>query len=159
MNCKDIGGHLLDMAAGAAVPPEVEEHLRDCTVCATQWKSLTETMSLLDGWDTPEPSPYFNTRLRARLREQPAAQPWWQAWLRKPALAVAMGVLMAVGAGLYFGAEHRDLTVQQQPAPIAEPGSAVNDLINLDKNHDILANFDALDEFGGQDPDSQNMNP
>ena len=32
--------------------------------------SLQQTMGLLDEWQAPEPSPYFATRLQARMREE-----------------------------------------------------------------------------------------
>ena len=60
-------------------------------------------MALLDEWKTPEPSPYFDTRLQARLREEMAKpQTGWAHWFRRPVLAAALTVLMGVGAGVFF---------------------------------------------------------
>jgi len=45
-------------------------------------------MNLLDEWKVPEPSPYWEVRMQARLREeqQKAASGWLQ-WLRVRRLA------------------------------------------------------------------------
>lgn len=161
MNCKEMGDRLLDLAAGTVPDGETERHLQTCEACTEKLASLVQTMSLLDEWQAPEPSPYFDSRLHARLREE-AARParGWLAWLRKPALAFAMAGLMAVGLTLY---QHRpdSIGTEQQAATTeinAQTGSAVSDLQKLDKNHDLYANFDLLDEIDGQDAD-QDMNP
>jgi hypothetical protein len=40
-------------------------------------------MALLDTWEAPEPSPYFLTRLDARMREEREAAPaGWLGWRR-----------------------------------------------------------------------------
>ena len=41
-------------------------------VCAEKLKAMRATMALLDEWQVPEPSPYFDVRLQARLREEMA---------------------------------------------------------------------------------------
>ena len=90
MNCNVVRELLPDLAAGVgATPAETQAHLRECSTCATQLESLRRTMALLDEWQAPEVSPYFDTRLYARLREEMAAPQAskWSAWLRQPALA------------------------------------------------------------------------
>ena len=63
---------------------------------------MRATMALLDEWQTPEPSPYFDMRLQARLREEMAKpQAGWLQWFRRPVLAAALTVLMGVGVGLF----------------------------------------------------------
>jgi predicted anti-sigma-YlaC factor YlaD len=147
MNCREMGDRLLDLASGIPGDAETGQHLQTCNACAEKLASLAETMSLLDEWQTPEPSPYFDTRLHARLREQ-AAKPaaGWVGWMRKPALALSMAGLMAIGITL-VALRGGDQT--QQPMAVvvdARPGSAIADLQSLDKNHDLLANFDLLDD-------------
>lgn len=160
MNCKEMGDRLLDLAAGTVPDGETERHLQTCEACAEKLASLVQTMSLLDEWQAPEPSPYFDSRLQARLREE-AAKPAtsWLVWLRKPVLAFAMVGLMAVGVTLY---QHRPAQVSDQQIQAVQvnvqPGSAVSDLQNLDNNHDLYANFDLLDEIDGQDT-GQDLNP
>jgi anti-sigma factor RsiW len=150
MKCAQIGEQLMDMAAGSPVKTGAEEHLRGCAACAARLQALRQTMDLLDEWQAPEPSPYFAARLQARLREEARPQPWL-GWLRKPVLALAMMLLLAVG-GMLVIPGHLAVPVEQV-APSA-PGTAVGDLQVLDKNHDLLANFDLLDDLPAGEPDS-----
>src|SRR5580692_10301597 len=102
MKCKEICELMPDLAAGLdAVTPEVSQHLESCAGCAAKLNEFRQTMALLDEWQAPEPSPYFDVRLHARLREA-ASQPasWWQ-WMRKPALAVSLAVLMVMSITLF----------------------------------------------------------
>src|SRR6202034_2814395 len=102
MKCDEIRERMPDLAAGFSQPTGDEgKHLESCGACAQQLQALRATMALLDQWQAPEPSPYFDVRLQARLREEMAKpQPGWFAWLRRPALAAALTVLVAVGGGL-----------------------------------------------------------
>jgi hypothetical protein len=148
MKCEEIRERMLDVAAGLSAPTKEESnHLASCTACAEQWKSIRSTMSLLDEWQTPEPSPYFDVRLQARLREEMAKpQAGWLHWFRRPALAAALTVIMGVGIGWFF--THGNGRVQP---PVANadigPGSAVGDLQTLEKNDDMYANFELLDDL------------
>ena len=68
---------------------------------------MRATMALMDEWQAPEPSPYFDVRLQARLREEmakPAAG--WLQWFRRPVLAAALTVMMGVGVGLFVTKRH-----------------------------------------------------
>ena len=152
MNCKEIRERMPDVAAGFSEPTADErKHLNSCGNCAEQLKGMQATMALLDEWQAPEPSPYFDTRLQARLREEmakPAAG--WLQWFRRPVLAAALTVLLGVGVGLFFtrstGIINRgpDATANAEPPAV---GSAVSDLQTLDKNHDLYADFDLLDDL------------
>jgi hypothetical protein len=98
-------------------------------------------MALLDEWQAPEPSPYFDTRLQARLREEATKQPagWWR-WIRRPAMAGALALVVVAGVTVY------EKTGGPKPDPVL-PGTAVSDLQALDKNEDVYANFDELDDL------------
>ncbi len=73
MKCEDIRERMPDVAAGYSTPTtEERDHLASCNTCAAQLKEMSSTMALLDEWQTPEPSPYFDVRLQARLREEMA---------------------------------------------------------------------------------------
>ncbi len=155
MNCKQAREYLLDVDTGQA-PAPVAEHVRGCAACAAQLAGLRRTMSLLDEWKVPEPSPYFDVRLHARLREQAAARVGWWEMLRKPALALALTVVAAMSVMIHGGravpAPHNTTATVVKFVP--KPGTAVGDLQLLDQNHDLLANIELLDEVsdqGGQD--------
>src|SRR5690349_3021218 len=104
MKCTEIRELLPDLAAGlASAPPGIDDHLRSCSECAGKLEEFRKTMALLDEWQAPEPSPYFDTRLRARLREEAANQPrHWFAWVHRPALAASLAVILVAGT-IYFG--------------------------------------------------------
>ncbi|HKV82504.1 MAG TPA: hypothetical protein VJP02_30430 [Candidatus Sulfotelmatobacter sp.] len=146
MKCEEIGERMLDVAAGLSEPTKEESsHLASCTACAEQLKSIRSTMSLLDQWHTPEPSPYFDVRLQARLREEMAKpQAGWLHWFRRPALAAALTVILGIGIGLFF--THGNGPVPARP-PVAEVGSAVSDLQTLEKNNEMYADFELLDDL------------
>ena len=100
MMCEKLREELMEVVLSGpeAASPEAREHLRSCTACANELASFAETMALLDEWQAPEPSPYFNSRLMARVREEAAAPARSLfAWLRRPVLAVAAAVLFATG--------------------------------------------------------------
>src|SRR5271165_4483579 len=105
MNCNQIRELLPDIitSAGmdAATPqPEVEKHIASCDDCAAHLRDLQKTMALLDEWQAPEPSPYFDTRLQARLREEMARPPVrWYSWLTSARLRPAWA--MSVAAVLF----------------------------------------------------------
>src|SRR5262249_55137735 len=108
MNCNEIRELMPDLAAGMGDGNrEVNTHLEGCTDCAGKLKEFRATMTLLDEWQAPEPSPYFDTRLQARLRGEQAhkAGGWW-AWLRRPALAGTMAVLLVGGVSFWRMNQH-----------------------------------------------------
>jgi predicted anti-sigma-YlaC factor YlaD len=140
MKCNEIRELLPDLAAGFTAPgTEVNYHLRTCADCAETLNEFRKTMALLDEWQAPEPSPYFDTRLQARLREEAAKQPVsWLAWLRRPVIAVSMAVALVAGTTLFI--EHKGGN-GAGPGPVT-PGTAVSDLQVLDVNHDVLSDSD-----------------
>ena len=147
MSCKEVRESLPDIASGLEpASAQVEDHLRSCAECSRKLDEFRQTMSLLDEWQAPEPSPYFDTRLHARLREEIAKPQFgWLQWLRKPALLVALMLLLGVGISLFRGGaplnDGRSVVTAS-----AAPGTPVGDLQALDKNHDMYADFDLLDD-------------
>jgi anti-sigma factor RsiW len=147
MNCNDIRELMPDLAAGLSESTaEASEHLRGCSTCAEQLESFRKTMALLEEWQAPEPSPYFDTRLQARLREEMARTQTqgWLHWFRKPILAISFAVIMVASATLVRINGNKPV-----PTPVAqaEPGTAVGDLQALDKNDDLYSSFDVLDDL------------
>jgi predicted anti-sigma-YlaC factor YlaD len=146
MKCDDIRELMPDLAAGLdASTPEIREHLRSCAECSRTLKEFEQTMALLDEWQVPEPSPYFDTKLNALLREEMAKQPsGWMQWFRKPALAVSFAVIMLASVTLVrLNSPDKRKTMVVN----VEPGTAVGDLQALDKNHDLYSDFDVLDDL------------
>jgi hypothetical protein len=155
MNCKEIRERMPDLAAGFTQPTADEEkHFATCDACAEQLKAMCATMALLDEWQTPGPSPYFDVRLQARLREEMAKPPTgWLQWFRRPVLAAALTVLIGIGVGLLFtrgsGIYNPEPGISDNFVP-PEPGTAVGDLQALDNNHDLYSDFELLDDLDVQ---------
>jgi hypothetical protein len=157
MNCQEIRERMPEVAAGFGdLTTEESKHVESCGSCTEQLKGMRQTMAVLDEWQAPEPSPYFDVRLRARLREEMAKpQAGWMQWFRRPVLAAALTVLMGVGVGLFFTKSSgiykpgNDPIAFEPPGPPEppEPGTAASDLQALDKNEDLYANFELLDDL------------
>jgi len=158
MKCEEFEEMMLDAVSGPKkTMPQIDLHMAACGACAARMKEFRQTMALLDEWKAAEPSPYFDTRLQARLREEMAREPvrgGWTAWFRRPVLAAALTLLMGIGVGVFYtkggsGYGSRDNVVASMDAPAqaAEPGTAVGDLQALEKNHDLYSDFDLLDDL------------
>ena len=148
MKCNDIRELMPDLAAGLSAPtPEVKEHLNACTACTDKLAEFQQTMALLDEWQAPEPSPYFDVRLQARLREEQAKPARvWLHWLR-PALAASFVLLVTVSIGIiHFHGARNPVANRNVPATVV-PGTAVGDLQALDANHDEYSDNDLLDDL------------
>ena len=162
MNCNQIRELLPDLAAGmdaSTLEPEFEKHIASCAGCAAHLRDLQKTMALLDEWQAPEPSPYFDTRLQARLREEMARPATgWLNWLRRPAWAMSLAALVFAGA-LAIGMGGRSYLfvaegIPTTPPPLGlpvQPGTAVGDLQALERNDELYADFDVLDDLQVQD--------
>src|SRR5260370_21797215 len=128
MNCNDIRVNLIELLADGPASPEIKAHVAQCSACAQELESLRKTMLLLDEWEAPEPSPYFLTRLKAHAREEreTSRSAVWTR-LRRPALAVSLAAVLAVGG----------VTYQMLRPPDAVGKGAGADPEALGKNHDL----------------------
>jgi len=171
MECKEIKELLPDLAAGLQVStPEVEKHIAACRDCSAQLHDFQKTMALLDEWQAPEPSSYIDTRLQARLREEMARPParWYSgimptwrshglrpAWVMSVA-AVLFTVALGVGNRSYF-VQTAEIGIKPPALTIpVQPGTAVGDLQALEKNDELYADFDVLDQLQVQDDSTEN---
>ena len=160
MNCNQVRELLPDLAAGMDEGTQgVQTHIASCSACAAKLQGIRQTMTLLDEWQAPEPGPYFDTRLGARFREE-LARPatGWLRWLRRPVIALSLAAVMIAGAVaianrdiLFPGSTEKLTIVIPVPTVPAEPGTAVGDLQALERDHELYADFDVLDELKVQD--------
>ena len=98
----------------------------------------------------PEPSPYFSSRLRARVRDAEAqGQFAWFGWIRRPIVATAAVALIALGAGLletgHFNVGRVTVAGNDGVVRTSATATAVGDLQYLDGHADLFTEFDALD--------------
>jgi len=150
-NCDAMESKLADLLLDPeSAPAKAVEHVAECDRCRSELAGLRATMSLLDTWEGPEPSPYFLTRLDARLREEREAVPaGWLERLRarfaygpqmhaRPLAAMALTIMLLLGGGAYLGVNN-----WEQPAqPTGE--AVVHDLQLLDSNAQLLDQLESL---------------
>jgi anti-sigma factor RsiW len=149
MNCNDVRENLIELLTDGPADPQVKAHVSQCSACTAELGSMRKTMALLDEWESPEPSPYFLTRLRAHVKEEREKAPASMfGWLRRPVLAAALATVLAAGGVIYR------LTVATPPgSPNPEPGTALADIESLDKNHDLIIDTDLVNELTGDPSD------
>jgi hypothetical protein len=148
-----LAGLLLDPPPAAA---KVQTHVAECDRCQSELEETKATMQLLDAWEAPEPSPYFLTRLGARMREEREAAP--AGWLAgaiarlratvtygsglhaRPLAALALTIMLLVGGGTYLGITDW----MQPPQQSGQDAVVVHDLQTLDNNAQVLDQMEAL---------------
>lgn len=162
-NCTGMDLKLADLLLDpAAVPARVQTHVAECDRCQAELAELKATMDLMDTWEAPEPSPYFLTRLDARMREEREAAPagWLASRLARlragfafgapaharPLAAMALTLVLFLGGGAYLGIS--DWTHTTQPPAQA---AVVHDLQMLDNNAQILDQLEAISDNNGGD--------
>lgn len=97
----------------------VREHLEQCARCRTAAEELRRLDAVLDEWRPAEPSPWFDTRVRAAVAAMRAkktrrpffAWPWEKLWV--PALALLVIIVAAL-------AILRTRPSPQAPQPVAQ---------------------------------------
>jgi hypothetical protein len=155
-NCTEMESKLAELLLDPAqVPAKVHAHVAECVDCRRELDELKATMGLLDAWHAPEPSPFFMTRMQARMREEREAAP--AGWLARkiagfragmaygahnharPLAAMALTVLLLLGGGAYL-----DLAVWNQPPQPPVNTAVVHDLQTLDSNAQVLDQMEAL---------------
>jgi hypothetical protein len=163
-DCTGMDSKLADLLLDpVSVSAKVRTHVAECAHCRKELAELEATMALLDTWKDPEPSPYFLSKLDARMREEREAEPahWPASWMARvrarlaygpsmhvrPLAAMALSVMLLLGGGTYLG-----ITNLEQPA---SPGQAavVNDLQNLDSNAQVLDQMEALSSTSNENGD------
>ena len=159
--CAGMRAKLADLLLDpAAAPAEVQSHVAECERCRRELDELRATMALLDVWKAPEPSPYFLSRMEARLKEEREAGPdgWLARWRAdfvygpvshvRPLAAMALTVLLLVGGGAYLG-----ITNWDQPQAVSGQAAVVQDLQTMSSNAQLL---DQLEAISSSNDDSNN---
>ena len=163
MDCKTCRSHLPDMLLNPdyAAEPAAAAHLLACADCRAELEELQSTFALLDAWEAPEPSPYFDARVRAHLRtaEQAAPEGLWERLVATLRFSTGRGLRSALAGAFLFllllgGGTVATLWENHPAAPVVS-SPAVNDLKIYDNNAQALEQMDLLDEpssDGGANP-------
>ncbi len=155
-NCKAaLPDLLLDPVSAAAV--RAKEHLSGCPTCEAEFASLQATFNVLDAWEAPEPTAWFDQRLAVLLRQEQASAP--ESWLERmrsrllfntgrqlrPVLAGALGLALLIGGGTVAS-----ISGVLQPKHV-EASATVEDLQILDRNAQTFQTMDLLQDDGQAD--------
>lgn len=165
MLCKDLKEEIFEAAlSGSAPGDKIKAHIASCVACEQEFESLRSTMDVLDTWSTPEPSPYFDVRLRARLREVKEQEQQqhgvFARWLQKigigglswkPLTAAAFTMIMAVAGGVYVA----EVTHGGSGKPVVQAACPVVDLQALDQNQQVLSTLQDFDDDGNNSVPAQ----
>jgi hypothetical protein len=155
MICHRVKANLPDLLlAPESVAADVRAHVDGCADCARELRELEATMMVLDAWDAPEVSPYFDGKMSVRLREEREAAPaGWLERLRgrllfgnhmnlRPVAATALAVALLVGGGMYVGFSGQP----QHPVPAASASAVIQDLQSLDENQQVFQQLNSMDQ-------------
>jgi len=164
MNCTTCKAALPDLLLDpSAANPEARKQLAAVPACAAELAELQATFALLDSWEAPEVSPYFDQKLAVRLREEQEAAPagWFERMRARllfntgrqfrPALVGVMALLLIAGGG---GVGISTFTLANFTHPQAQAAPTVNDLQILDNNQQALEQVDQLLQDDSPDDNS-----
>jgi len=154
MDCREVKANLPDLLlAPKQASAEARAHVESCAECGKELKELEATLSLMDAWEAPEVSPYFDTRMAVMLREEQQAAP--AGWLERmrarllfgnhvsmrPLMAGAMALVVAAGIGTYAGFGGFSPT---KPPQVQSP--VIKDLQSMDDNAQMYQQLNSLDQ-------------
>lgn len=152
MICQECQSALPDLLLDptAATNSAARDHMESCAKCREEYRELEATFALLDAWQAPEPSPYFDQKLAVKLREaqaEPSAG-WFERMKTRimfntgrqfrPALAGALALVVLVGGGTFA-----DLSLGHH-ASTPQVSATVNDLRIMDTNDQAFQTMDML---------------
>ena len=171
MKCKELESNAIAYVDGKLPPPQrdaVEAHLAVCPACRERVHGFTQMMVLLDEWQNVQPSPFFPTRLAARLKEEPASQSWWSSLWQERDLRPVTGSFVAVALAVVVTVAVAVL--RYSPAPLDAGGgtdsqgvtvvSAGDDLplyqdLPLLEDYEVLRNFEVLQVLNNPNAEAQ----
>jgi hypothetical protein len=156
MVCKELKDEIFEAALAGGHPGEnVKAHMSSCAACEHEFQSLRSTMNVLDTWTAPEPTPYFDVRLQARLRDlKDQPQGLFAQWMEKfgvhhlswkPVATSVFALVMAVGVFVEIS------PFRSKQAIVAQAACPVVDLQALDKNQQVLSELEDLDDDSSND--------
>jgi hypothetical protein len=150
MTCPEIKNHLAEVVyESRPLPEEIRKHLAECAGCTAELAEIEATWKLLNEWQAPEPSAFFDAKLYAKLRTEQAKAPaslleraraWWLYNTNlqfRPVAAGALAMVLALGGGTFALLDH---------GTAAPPTSAtVRDLQSYDGNAQLFQQLNSLD--------------
>jgi hypothetical protein len=151
MTCPEMNKSLAALFLDAQpLPDEARKHIAECAECAGERAAMERTWKLLDEWQAPEPSAFFDAKLYARLRAEQTTAPASfferaKAWLlyssnlqMRQLGAGALATVLVIGGGTFALLDHEQV-------PVAQASATVRDLQSYDGNAQLFQQLSALD--------------
>ena len=153
MDCKKFELELEDLVLTPGATPSLEAvaHMKVCPPCTEEYIGFQQTFSLLDTWQAPEPTAYFDQKLAVLLREEQAAprMGWLESVMTRvrlntgrsfrPAMVGALALVLVCGGGGVA-------TFMVPPAHPVTASATVTDLQILDRNEQAFQQMDELQQ-------------
>ena len=152
MTCPEMNKNMADLfLESRPLSEEARKHIAECAGCADEMAAMEKTWKLLDEWQAPEPSTFFDAKLYARLRTEQTTAPASfferaKAWLlyssnlqMRQLGAGALATVLVIGGGTFA------LVGYQQSAPSPQTSATVRDLQSYDGNAQLFQQLNALD--------------
>lgn len=155
-------------------PDEVDQlrrHLAGCAECRQAAEEYQQLNSVLDDWNTAEPSPWFDAKVRARVAASARQGYRFFGFGRLRILIAGVAVIVLIVGGLVVFSHHQVVEnnqpvfsqqqtatttvapgtpetteAQRQPLPPAEQ-LKMDENLSLLEDYDVVSNFDALSEL------------
>ena len=163
MTCPEMNKNLADLfLESRPLSDEARKHIAECAGCADEMAAMEKTWKLLDEWQAPEPSAFFDAKLYARLRAEQTTAPASfleraKAWLlytsnlqMRQIGAGALATVLVIGGGTFA------LVGYQQTAPLPQTSATVRDLQSYDGNAQMFQQLNALDGDEDSGPGASN---
>ena len=163
MSCPEMKKHLADWVfESQPLSDEARKHIAECAGCAAELEGMESTWKLLDEWQAPEPSAFFDAKLYARLRVEQTTIPASfferaKAWLlyssnlqMRPLAAGALATVLVIGGGTFA------LLDYHTTASVAQTSATVRDLQSFDGNAQMFQQLNALDSDEDNGPGASN---
>lgn len=154
--CKAVEAAMPDLLFDPSTASlEARVHVAACVRCQGELASLARTMEILESWEAPEPSSFWDARMGARLRAEEAApghgwtrlrermrtRLWLSNHALKPVAAgiAALALVVAAGGGAWI-----DIALDHGGQPV-QASNTVRDLQSLNENAQVFQQMSALD--------------
>lgn len=149
----------------------MRQHLAACGECARAAEEYRRLDSALDDWNTAEPSPWFDSKVRARVAASENRNYWFFGFDRLRALAAGMAVVALILVAVVVlnhqkvaeinqpaGSQQQVVATSAQVQPLEKTEALKKPLppeeqLKMDENlslledYEVVANFDALSEL------------
>ena len=151
MTCPEMKNKMAEAVyESRPLPEQARKHIAECAGCATELAEMEATWKLLDEWQAPAPSAFFDAKLYARLRTEQTIPPASfferaKAWLlyssnlqMRQLAAGALATVLVIGGGTFA-------LLDYETAPAAPTSATVRDLQSYDGNAQLFQQLNALD--------------